>query len=89
MAMNLLCACGSCYFFLFFEINMLRHGGGPIVFLVYLVEDYIRYPREKSGPHGCHVHKAFIIKSLLEVHCYSTSASSTRRKAPMSRHENV
>lgn len=68
---------------------MLMNGDGPIVFLVYLVGDHVRYPREKSGHHGCHVHKAFIIQTLLVIHCYSTSASSTRTKPPGSRRENI
>ena len=30
------------------EISMLRNNDVPIVFLVYLVEDHFRYPREKK-----------------------------------------
>ncbi len=67
------------------EISTLMSGGGLIAFLVYRVGDYVRHPREKSGYHCCHVHKAFIIRN--SIPCYSTLASSTRTKPP--RHENV
>ena len=74
MAMNLLYACGSCFLFLFFssqkyiscsclfmdrdEISIFRNAVGPIAFLMHLVEDHVRYPREKSVYHCCQIHKS-------------------------------